>query len=402
MPIASSRGFDDATFFLIVVAVAALASLIATLSRPWVLLPVVVLELGLGIVVGPDILGWVEPDAFLTFFANLGLAMLFFFAGFEIDFERIRGEPLKLALIGWAISLALAYSIGGLLAWAGIVLSLLFTGTALVTTAIGTLIPIVADSGDLKTRFGSYLLAAGAVGELGPILLITVALSASNPAIELLVLTGFVVLAVLTALMTTKSLPRGWHILNSTLESTGQLAVRLTVAMVFALVALAATLGLDLLLGGFAAGVIVRLSLRDRSSAVYESKLMAVGYGFLIPFFFVVSGIEFNLHALTESTSALLRLPMFLALFLVVRGVPALIMYRSALGLRDRVALAMFSSTQLPLVVAITAVAVEQAHMSTVTAASLVGAAMLSTLIFPLIGMELRQGRLTDVERARA
>ena len=121
------------------------------------------LELVFGIAIGPEVLGIAESDDFIEFFANLGLGMLFFFAGYEIDFDRIRGKPIQLGASGWAFTLALAYGIGGALAAAGVVKSLLYTGSAMATTAIGTLIPILRDSGELRTRFGTYLLAAGAV-----------------------------------------------------------------------------------------------------------------------------------------------------------------------------------------------------------------------------------------------
>ena len=156
--------------------------------------------------------------------------------------------------------------------------------------------------------------------------------------------------------------------------------------LVFGLVALAAQLGLDLLLGGFVAGMITRIALRGHELDVFESKLNAVGFGFFIPFFFVTSGMAFDLDALGSSATALLKLPMFFGLFLVVRGVPALLLYRRELGLRDRVALAFYSATELPLVVAITTLAIEAGHMTLSTAAGLVGAAILSTLIFPLLG----------------
>jgi Kef-type K+ transport system membrane component KefB len=317
--------------------------------------------------------------------------MLFFFAGYEIDFERIRGRPLTLGALGWGLSLVLAFGIGGALAAAGVVVSYLFVGSAMATTAIGTLIPILRDAGELRSRFGSFLLAAGAVGEFGPILLITLILSAHNPVHEAVILIAFVVLAVITGLLAVRSAWRGWPLLERTLESSSQLAVRLAVVLVFGLVALAAELGLDLLLGGFVAGLITRVALRGREVGVFESKLTAVGYGLLIPFFFVVSGMKFDLDALTSSGEAVAKLAMFLALFLVVRGAPALLLYRGVLGARDRLALAFYSATQLPLVVAITTIAIAQDHMQPDTAAGLVGAAIVSTLIFPLIGLRLRR-----------
>ena len=389
----------DAESFLTVVVVAALAALISVALAPHLAVPVVVLEIVLGIVVGPELLGLAAPDDFLDFFSSLGLGMLFFFAGYEIDFDRIRGSPLRLAAIGWLLSLVLAYSLGGLLTLTGLVLSLVFAGSAMATTAIGTLIPILSDAGELRTRFGTYLLAAGAVGEFGPILLITLVFSTQSAISNALILLAFVGIAVVVAIIAVRGAGVGWPALERSLETSGQLAIRVAVVAVFALAALAASLGLDILLGGFVAGVIVRTALKGREVTLFESKLTAVGYGFLIPFFFVVSGIKFNLSALTEDPIRLLELPLFLALFLVVRGVPAMLLYRKVLGGPERRALAFFSSTQLPLVVAITTIAIDQGHMTASTAASLVGAAILSTMIFPLMGLWLRTGEV-DVNPA--
>jgi len=389
---------DEGSFMLIVVS-AAVAAIAATAVGSRVMVPVVVFELLLGIIIGPQVLALAEPDRFIEFFANLGLGMLFFFAGYEIDFVRIRGSPLRLGAWGWLLSLILAYGIGGLLAWAGIVLSLVYTGSAMVTTAIGTLIPILSDVGEMRTRFGTYLLGAGAIGEFGPLLLITLVLSTGGSLKSAVILVAFIALAVAAALVAVGSLPFGWRAIERTLESSSQLAVRLAVVLIFALVALAAKLGLDLLLGGFAAGIIARLTLRGREVSVFESKLTAIGYGFLIPFFFVVSGMQFDLNALTGSAAGMLKLPLFVALFLVVRGVPALVLYRGVIDARDRLALAFFCSTELPLVVAITTIAIAAGKMRPSTSAALVGAGIISTLVFPLVGLRLRAGRAaTDLE----
>jgi Kef-type K+ transport system membrane component KefB len=381
---------DTSSFFIIVV-VAAIAALTVAVFPGRFAPPVVVLELLLGIIIGPDVLDIAGSDEFIQFFSNLGLGMLFFFAGYEIDFERIRGTPLRLGAIGWAMSVALAYGIGGLLAAAGVVISFLYTGSAMATTAIGTLIPILRDNGELKTPFGTKLLAAGAMGEFGPILLITLVLSAGQPAKEALILIAFVALAIAIAMISVRLVVPGWTLLESTLESSSQLAVRIAVVLVFGLVAIASSLGLDILLGGFVAGLITRTALRGHEVQVFESKLTAVGFGFLIPFFFVTSGINFDLDALLSNSSALLKLPMFLILFLIVRGIPALLLYRGQMGRRDRVALGFFSATQLPLVVAITTIALEEGHMRSTTAAALVGAAIISTLVYPLVGLTLRR-----------
>jgi Kef-type K+ transport system membrane component KefB len=373
--------------------VAAIAAVAAGLLAKRVPVPVVVLEVVLGIVVGPELLGLAESDKFVDFFSSLGLGMLFFFAGYEIDFGRLRGQPIKLALAGWALSLVLAFSSGGLLALAGVVLSLLLTGAAMTTTAVGTLIPILGDAGEMRTRFGTYLLGAGAVGEFGPILMITLFLSTTRPLESAVILLSFVVVSLLVAFVAVGSVGRGWQLVERTMEGSSQLGVRLAVVLVFLLAFMAAELGLDLLLGGFMAGAIVRLALKGREVTVFESKLTAVGYGFFIPFFFVVSGIKLDVGALAEDPIRLLELPLFLLCFLVVRGVPALLLYRKALDGRDRLSLAFFSATGLPLIVAITTIGVERGEMRASTAASLVAAGILSTSIFPLVGLSLRGDR---------
>ena len=389
----------DPGSFLAIVAVALIAAALATLISTRIAIPVVVLELVLGIIIGPQVLEIAEPDEFIEFFSSLGLGMLFFFAGYEIEFERIRGRPLLLGTLGWVISLALAYTLGGALHATGIVVSGIFVGTAMATTAIGTLIPILTDAGELRTHFGSYLLAAGAVGEFLPIVLTTVLFSTKGALSNALLLLAFVALAVIAAVIAVRGSARGSDLFERGLETSGQLPVRAAVLAVFGLGTLAAELGLELLLGGFVAGVITRLALRGAEVPVFESKLKAVAYGFFIPFFFVVSGVKFNLDALLSSTRGLILLPIFLGLFLVVRGLPAMVLYRD-LDLRDRSSLALFASTQLPLVVAITSLATEQGHMRTSTAAALVGAAILSTTIFPLLALRLRGERPDSVSLA--
>jgi Kef-type K+ transport system membrane component KefB len=377
--------------FLAIVAASAVAGALAALSsrEGTVVVPVVVIELVLGVVLGPHLLG-LQPTQFISFFSDLGLGLLFFFAGYEIDINRIKGQPLRLALLGWALSLAIAYTIGGVLAAVGIVLSLLYTGSALVTTAIGTLIPILSDAGELRTRFGTYLLAAGAAGEFGPILLLTLVLSSQSTLHNALILVAFVALAVGTTVFAVRSAGRTMPMLERTLESSSQLIVRWIIVLVFALAFLAFKLGLDLLLGGFAAGLIAREVIKKREMPAFDSKLRAVAFGVFVPFFFVVSGMNLDVAALFASVSSVLKMSLFFVLFLVVRGTPALLLYRGVLDARERMALALLSSTQLPLVIAITTVATASGHMRASTAAALVGAAVLSTLVFPVLGLRLR------------
>lgn len=380
----------DPGTFLAIFAAAAVAGTIASVLRVGsIVIPAVVIELFFGVLIGPHVAG-LSIDPFIKFFADLGLGLLFYFAGYEIDIPRIKGNPVALGLLGWLLSLAIGYTLGGALAAAGVVLSLLYTGSALATTAIGTLIPILSDAGELRTKMGTYLLAAGAVGEFGPVVLLTLILSAQSTIHNALILLAFVAVVVLVAIFALRSSERTLTLFERTLETSSQVAVRWILVLVFALALLAYRLGLDLLLGGFAAGMITRGLLKERELPAFDSKLTAVGFGVFVPFFFVVSGMKLDVSALFASPSGVEKLAVFFVLFFVVRGTPALLLYRRVLGARDRVALALFSSTQLPLVVAITDLAVSSGHMRPSTAAALVGAAALSTLVFPLLGLRLK------------
>jgi Kef-type K+ transport system membrane component KefB len=385
---ASTLTISPETFLAIVTASAIAGTISSVVSFGGIAIPGVVLELVFGVVLGRHVLGF-KVTPFVSFFSNLGLGLLFFFAGYEIDINRIKGAPLWLGLAGWGMSLVIAYSIGGLLAAAGIVLSLLYTGSALVSTAIGTLIPILSDAHELRGRLGTYLLAAGAVGEFGPVLLLTLILSAQSTLHNALILLVFVIVVVAVAVFALRSAQRTIPIFERTLESSSQLAVRTILVLVFALALLAYRLGLDLLLGGFAAGMITRQLLKERELAAFDSKLTAVGFGVFVPMFFIVSGMKLDVTALFSSAGAVGKLVLFLVLFLVVRGTPALVLYRRVFDRRQRIALALLSSTQLPMVVAITSLAEAGGHMRPSTAAALVGAAALSTLVFPILGLRV-------------
>jgi Kef-type K+ transport system membrane component KefB len=177
--------------------------------------------------------------------------------------------------------------------------------------------------------------------------------------------------------------------LERTIDASSQVAVRLELVLIFALAFLAFKLGLDLLLGGFAAGMITRQLLKTHELPEFDSKLTAVAFGVFVPFFFIVSGMNLDVKALFASSSPVAKCLVFFVLFFVVRGTPALLLYRRVLGPRQRLALAFFSSTQLPLVVAITSLATADGYMRPSTEAALVGAAVLSTLVYPLLGLRV-------------
>jgi Kef-type K+ transport system membrane component KefB len=378
---------------LLIFTIAAVAPLLCEWI-PWVRLPLVVLEITLGILVGPQVLGWAAPGPVIGALANFGLVGLFFLAGFEIDFPAVRGRPITLATLGWVVSLVVCLGVGLGLRWCGLVDSALIVGAALTTTALGTLVPILRDARELSTRFGAYVMANGAVGEFAPIVLMALALSTGESEHEgsLTVMLFFTAITIVGALVALKYRPpKLIVVLQEKMDTSAQLPVRLAILVLASLAILARNLGLEIILGALAAGILVSLASPGKHGVALRHKLDGIGYGFLVPIFFVTTGLRFDLQALFASPAALLQLPLFLVLFFVVRGLPALLLARRDLDLPSRIALGLFSSTELPLVVAIAAIGVKAGRLPPETAASLVGAGMVSVLLFPLTALTLRR-----------
>ncbi|WP_350349705.1 cation:proton antiporter [Agromyces sp. G08B096] len=376
-------------------AVAVAAPLLVRLVGKVVAIPLVVFEIVLGLVLGPAVLGWIQPGDVTAALSDFGLAMLFFLAGNEIDFRTIRGRPLGRAAGGWLVSLALGIALAALLA--PHLSAAVFIGIALTSTALGTIMPVLRDAGDLRTPFGIGVLAIGAVGEFGPLLAISLFLSGRSPLTAAIVLVAFAVVAGVAIWLAASGAGRRMHrVITATLHTSGQFAVRLVVFVLFALVALSVVLGLDMLLGAFTAGVIYRLLLSgapEPDVEVVEGKLEAVGYGLLVPMFFINTGVTFDLEALLSDVRVLLLVPIFLALLLLVRGIPSSFAAPAGASFRDRAATALFGATGLPIIVAVTAIGVEQGDLTTGVAAALVGAGMCSVLVFPLVALAIRSRR---------
>ncbi|MGJ4843424.1 MULTISPECIES: cation:proton antiporter [unclassified Leifsonia] len=372
---------------------AVVASLLATAVGRVAKIPLVVFEILLGLLIGPAVLGWVPKSDMLDAVANFGLAFLFFMAGNEIDFAAIKGRPLKRASLGWLISLVAGVVIGILLSPDAV--TGVFVGIALTSTALGTLMPVLRDAGELKTPFGRAVTAVGAVGEFGPLLAISLFLSGRKPLAASLVLIAFAVIAGLAVWFAARGGHERFHgLVRATLHTSGQFAVRFIVMVIAALVGLSLALGLDMLLGAFAAGVICRVLLSgaaEPDAKLVEGKLEAVAFGVLVPVFFINTGIGFDLRALVTDPHALLLLPIFLVLMLIVRGLPGSLAAPGGSTFADRSALTLFSATGLPIIVAVTNIGVAEGDLKTGTATALVGAGMLSVLAFPIIALTLRK-----------
>ena len=369
------------------------AALLATAVGRFVKIPLVVFEIVLGLLIGPSVLGWVRETPELDALANFGLAFLFFMAGNEIDFAAIGGRRLRKSSLTWVLSLAAGIILAALIV--GDVIRGVYLGIALTSTALGTLMPVLRDAGELRTPFGRAVTAVGAVGEFGPLVAISLFLSGRKPLAGALVLIGFAVIAAGAIWFASRGGHQRFHrLVSATLHTSGQFAVRFVVLVIAALVGLSVALGLDMLLGAFAAGVICRILLSGAEPADahhIESKLEAVAFGVLVPIFFINTGIGFNLQALVGDPRALLLLPIFLVLLIVVRGMPASFSAPPGSTFRDRASLTLFAATGLPIIVAVTAIGVREHDLPVGTATALVGAGMLSVLIFPLVALLLRR-----------
>lgn len=370
----------------VVLAVAVAAPLLAEI-RVGARVPVVVLEVLLGILFGPHLLGWLHDHVFLANMQFVGMAAMLFMAGMEIDFGKIRGRPLSLALGGWAASLALALMAVGLLPVIPGVHAPMMVAIALTTTGLGVLLPILRDGGQLETAFGRMVMAAGTLGEIGPVIVVALALSERYTTWQafglLLVFLALVVLA--AAVGVGARPPRLLALLERTLQSSTQLPVRLALLIIAAFLTLAQELGFERILGAFAAGMIVGVATRGPDGEPFRVKIDAVCFGWLTPFFFIGTGMNFDLGSLTRETETMLLAPIFLLLFLLVRGLPVLL-YRRDLPLPEQLPFALSSSVaSLGMVVVITHLGMQANVMNPNIAQALIAAALLSMLVFPTV-----------------
>ncbi len=381
---------DLATLALIGLA-AVIAPLFCDALRRFAI-PSVVVEILIGILIGPQLLGIAHLSPVVNSFAGIGLAFLMFLAGYEVDFQRVKGRPLQFAVTGWVLSLGLAFICAAILELSGTTVSIVYIALALTTTALGTLLPILRDADELDTPFGSHVLAVGAAGEFLPIVAVALVLTGTRPARTATLLVGFTLVALATAAIALRSnAPRFVSLIRRHIDSSSQLPVRIVVLLVLGLVWLASELGLDTLLGAFAAGMVVRLANHGPDADKVRTKLDAVGFGVFVPLFFVVTGMRFDLDALLRNRSELLRVPLYLGLFLLIRGLPALLLYRRDLPRDDLAPLALFSATALPVLVVITSLGIAAGEMRPSNAAALVGAGMLSVLIYPQVAEARRR-----------
>jgi Kef-type K+ transport system membrane component KefB len=382
------------TNLLVVVAAGVLAPL-ALGFFPRIRLPAIVLEIVLGIVVGPSVLGWVKPDVPVSILALIGLAFLLFLSGLEIDVARLRGPILKLTGIGFAVSFVVAIVVGLGLRAGGLVKSPLFVAIILVATSLGVIVPVLKDSGNIGSNFGQLVIAAASIADFGAIILLSLFFSGKGSTstagtLILLGVFGLVVALVGLAIAGFEHSMSLRRVLRRLQDTTAQIRVRAAFLLLVAFAALADSVGLETILGAFAAGAL--LSLIDHDEAMthpqFRSKLEAVGFGVFIPVFFVSSGVRFDLNALFASGSTVARVPLFLIAIYLVRGIPALV-YVHRLGRSRAVIAGILQATSLPFIVAATQIGLQLGVVTRASAAGLIAAGLLSVIISPALGLSL-------------
>jgi Kef-type K+ transport system membrane component KefB len=389
-----TKGLDD---LVAVALVAALAPLVVAML-PGPRIPQVVIFLFGGVLIGPHVLGLADTSS-IQLLANIGLGFLFLLAGYELDPRLLRQQPGRLAIVGWLMSAAIAVGVAAGLTAAGYIRDYVPVGLALTTTALGTLLPILRDNNMLGGEFGRYVFAAGAVGELFPILIIAVFLGqrGSFVALASVALVGALALT-LTFVPRLARSAAVQRVVTEGQEATGQVTLRWSMVLLFALLAVASRFGLDVVLGAVLAGMVLRGWTRhlNMDTDSLEHKFDAVGYGLFIPIFFISSGMSFDLKSISEDP---LRLLIFFVLLIVVRGLPSLLVYRRALAPVQRLEMTFITATSLPLLIALAAIGEQDGVMLPATAASLIGAGVLSVLVFPLIAVGLhRRAALTPAD----
>ena len=389
-----TKGLDD---LVAVALVAALTPLVVALL-PGPRIPQVVIFLLGGVLIGPHVLGLADT-ASIHLLANIGLGFLFLLAGYELDPRLLRQQPGRLAIGGWVMSAAIAVGVTAGLTAAGYIRDYVPVGLALTTTALGTLLPILRDNNMLGGEFGRHVFAAGAVGELFPILIVAVFLGqrGSFVALASVALVGALALTLTFVPRLARSAAMQ-RIVTEGQEATGQVTLRWSMVLLFALLAVASRFGLDVVLGAVLAGMVLRGWTRhlNMDTESLEHKFDAVGYGLFIPIFFIYSGMSFDLKSISEDP---LRLLIFFVLLLVVRGLPSLLVYRRALAPVQRLEMTFITATSLPLLIALAAIGEQDGVMLPSTAASLIGAGVLSVLVFPLIAVGLhRRAALTPAD----
>ena len=358
-------------------------------------LPEIVLQIVLGILVGPQLLGWAAVDEPVRVLSVVGLAFLLLLAGLEIDFDRLRGLVLRRTSAAFVLSFVLAVAVGSILARAGLVRSPLLIAVILSATGLGIILPVLKDAGQIATPFGQVVVAGASIAEVVPIVLLSVLFSADSAGIgsQLTLLGAFLGFVAVVGLLIV-GFERSGRISRTLValqDTTAEIRIRAAIALLMTFAALATAFGLEAILGAFLAGATVKLLDRDQqmTHSLFRAKLQAVGFGAFVPFFFVSTGLTLDIRSLVSSPSTLARVPIFLGALLVVRAVPALLYAPFAARRTQLVAAGLLQATSLGIPIVAGAIGVDLGLIRPANYVALIAAGLLSVVLFPLLALPL-------------
>ena len=377
-----------------VAVVAIVAAIAPALSRsvPRGLAPGVVVEILAGLVLGPHVLGWISVDAPSDTLAALGLAFLFFLAGLEIDLGVIRGALLLRSMAAYVAGLGLALAMAAILNSWGLVRAPALVAVALSATGLGLVIPLLRDARLLQTPAGRLVAAAASVAEFSAVVVLALGFGEGHsPGVSVALLGSLVILTVVVTAAGRRLGARGavTALVDRLSGGASQLRVRLSVALVVGFAALAQRLDLEVVLGAFFAGGILNVldhGMRDRE---FRGRLDGIGYGFLIPIFFIVSGARLDPSALRWWPDALVVVPTLSLALLVARGLPVLLFRLDQAN--ETLGVGLLCATSLPFIVTATQLGLAQGRLDATTAAALTTAGLLSVCVFPALGVRALQ-----------
>jgi Kef-type K+ transport system membrane component KefB len=378
---------------LVVVAAAVLAPIIAGLA-PQLRLPAVALEIIIGLIIGPAVLGIVEIDVSLEVLSTFGVGYLLFLAGLELDLTTLHGRTGAI-FASWGVTCVIALLIGLGVHALDLDDQPLLLAIALASTSLGLVVPVLREAGQTTNAFGQTVMAASSVAEFGALLLLTLFYSSGGESTTtaIVLIAVFCVMAAIVGFTVAglNRLPSVWPALERLADSSSQLSLRAMLVVFLVFLALASRLGLEAILGAFVAGALLRfLDSEDHlQNPTLKPKVEALGYGFLVPIFFVTSGAQVDLDALLESPGHLLLVPVFLIAMLVVRGLPSYIFFRGMFDQRHRVAGSVLQATNLTFIVVVAALAADTGDLDPATSAALLAAGVLSVLVYPPIAVAL-------------
>ena len=366
---------------------------------PRLRVPAIVLEIIAGVLVGPHVLDWLVVDEVARFLSLLGVAFLLFLAGLELDLLRLRGRPLKLGAVGFIISLAVALVGAWALRAAGVSFTPLIAAVAISSTSVGIIVPVLRDTGNLHSDVGALVVAGGAAAEFASIALLGVlfAVPADSVKEELLVaaaglivllLFGLVVGAVAWGLRRAAAWEPGRRVTHRLDLTTSQISTRFIVMVVLGAASIAAIFGFEVIFGTFIAGILFGgLIAGTEQESLYRTRLDAIGFGYFVPIFFIVSGMRLDVAA-ALTVPGLLAVAGFLVVLTIARGVPALL-YRGSVSTSGVVASGLMLATNVSFIVVATELGVEAGLLSSSVASSLVLAGLLSGVLFPALAQSL-------------